>query len=131
MPKKTSPYTDQMQPPYFRLDAQQYKTYSDRAERWVKDLIAAAPTGMAYTTAAICGKNLTRVVVHQPDSDPPAYYDPDADFDEEADDEAQPPTDRYQQFRHLTAEWAGSAALDIGPVRTLYLPSRSVRQRRL
>ena len=75
---------------------------------------------MAYTTAAICGKALTRAVVQQPDPDPPAYYDPDADFDHESDAEAEPLADRYQQFRSLTADWTGNDALDIGPVRTLY-----------
>jgi len=44
---KKSLYTDQTQPPYFRLDAQQHKSYFVRAEQRVKDLIAAAPSGMA------------------------------------------------------------------------------------
>lgn len=31
MPKKKSAYTDQTQPPYFRLNAQQWYAYSDKA----------------------------------------------------------------------------------------------------
>ncbi|MBV9849120.1 MAG: hypothetical protein JO250_05465 [Armatimonadetes bacterium] len=40
MPKNPSPYTDQIQPLYFRLDAQQHRAYSERAVQRVKDLIA-------------------------------------------------------------------------------------------
>ena len=117
MSKKKSTYTDQTHPPYFRLDAPQYRTYFTRAEQRVKDLIAASPFVTRYTTAADGGQALTRAVAHQPNPDPPEHYDPDANFDADFDNETEPPADRYEPFRTLTAGWA---ALDIGPVRTLY-----------
>ncbi len=117
MSKKKSTYTDQTYPPYFLLDAPQYRAYFARAEQQVKDLIADSPSVIRYTTATTGGQALTRAVAHQPNPDPPEHYDPDADFDADFDNETEPPADRYEPFRTLTAGWA---ALDIGPVRTLY-----------
>ncbi len=38
MPKKQSPFTNEADPLYFRLDAQPHETYSDKAVQRVKSL---------------------------------------------------------------------------------------------
>lgn len=115
MPKKKSPHSDQTQPPYFRLDAEQRRAYSDKAKRRLGELRAAAPQRMEFS-AATCASSLTRELA-QP-SDIADAYDPEADFED--DDPAAPPTNRFQMFQNLTAGWLNNKALDIGPVRTIY-----------
>ena len=117
MPKKKSAYTDQTQPPYFRLDAQQRHAYYDKAKQRLDELRAAAPPRMEFTTAETCAKNLARELA-LPSAVADAY-DPESDFEQEF-PATDSPAKRFQIFQNLTASWLGSKPLDIGPIRTLY-----------